>query len=98
MIIFFGNEVGHDHVQVGGIVKPDGWRLAQKLTDSDWDAARFRIPTGQTVGILSLAANVTITGRNPQRREGEWWVRVQIEFVGDGEPSTRSGGWLLLNA
>jgi hypothetical protein len=39
--------------------------------------------------------NVVVTGRTWQRREGDYWVRVRIEFVGDGEPSVFVGGWLL---
>lgn len=92
MVVIYGNEV---EVNVGSIIRPDKWRFAEKLVASEWDAAKFRIPLSSNGPIKSLAVNVTVTGRTYQRREGNYWVRVQIEFVGDGEPSTYSSGWML---
>ncbi len=80
--------------EVDSIVQPDNWPLSQRLLPSDWEAAQFRITTDQVV-IPSLAVNIKVTGRTWQRRQGNYWVRVQIEFVGDGEPSTFHTGWML---
>ena len=91
----WGDSVTTD-VQVGSVVKIDSWRISQVLESSDWEAAAFRIPTTNGV-IRSLAVNVTVTGRTLQRLSGGGlWVRVRVEFVGDGEPSTYAGGWLLI--
>lgn len=79
---------------VDSIIHIDGWQFATRLTASDWDQAAFRIPTGYSFGITSLAVNVTVTGRTFQNRQGELWVRVKVEFVGDGEPSSFQGGWM----
>jgi hypothetical protein len=38
--------------------------------------------------------NVEITGKR-RNHAGNWgWRRCRIEFVGDGEPSVFSGGWI----
>lgn len=92
MVIIYGNEV---EVSVGSVIKIDGWRFAEKLIPSSWEPAQFYIPTSSGGPIKQLAVNVTITGRTWQRREGEYWVRVKIEFVGDGEPSEYTSGWML---
>lgn len=44
----------------------------------------------------AIACNVTITGRALTRWGGDLWVRVKVEWVGDGEPSTETRGWLLV--
>lgn len=77
-------------------VVPDQWRFGGRLQPSDWSPAEFYLPTNQAV-ITALATNVTVTGRTLQRREGDWYVRCRIEFVGDGEPSTFVGGWLKVD-
>jgi len=80
--------------QVGRYIKPDGWRFGELLAAGD-DFSTFRLPTGHTVGITSLAVEIEVTGRTLQRREGEsGWVRVKIIYVGDGEPDQYSGGWM----
>jgi len=94
MTTIYGQEI---EVKVGSVIKPDNWRFTQRLEESTWPEAQFVLPTGYDFGITHLSVNVIVTGRTFQRREGEYWVRVQIEFVGDGEPSTLHGGWLLRN-
>lgn len=91
-MVIHGNEV---EVKLGSCVRPDGWRFGQRLIASAWDVARFRLPTGSAGPVESLAVNVVATGRTWQRREGGYWVRVRVEFVGDGEPSVFAGGWML---
>jgi len=80
--------------KIGSFIKPDGWALGSKLEASDWDAAAFRIPLNSAGPITSLAVNVIVTGRTWQRRNASYYVRVRIEFVGDGEPSTFTTGWM----
>lgn len=84
--------------KAGDTIIIDGWYDRTELNESDWEEAQFRIPTNSGLDggpIKSLAANVKITGRTFQTKFGEWnWVRIQIEFVGDGEPSTFVSGWL----
>lgn len=92
MAVIYGNEI---EVEVGSVIKPDGWGLSERLQSSDWDRAQFRLPTGHQICSLQLAVNVAVTGRTLQRREGDLWVRVKIEFVGDCEPSTFHSGWML---
>lgn len=80
---------------IGSVVEPDNWRLAERLLPSDWDKADFYLPTGYQCGITKVAVNIKVTGRTLRRRYGDsQWVRIKIEFVGDGEPSTFLGGWL----
>jgi hypothetical protein len=83
----------------GYYVCPDGWGPpsgGDKLLPSDWEQARYRLPVHAPGGIKSIAVNVTVTG-TPQRKWGGIWQRVKIEFVGDGEPSEVSRGWVLVS-
>lgn len=74
--------------KIGDLILPDGWTIPHRLEESDWEKAKFRLPTGQSVGVLSLAVNVEVSGKSEKRMFGEWgWIRVKLEFVGDGEPS-----------
>jgi hypothetical protein len=94
-MVIYGNEI---EVKVGCCIRPDGWSFGGRLISSAWDKAQFRLPRPAAFSgdpIQSLAVNVVVTGRTVQLREGGYWVRVRIEFVGDGEPSTFTGGWLL---
>lgn len=87
----YGREL---EVAVGSHVKPDGWQIGGSLQASDWSEADFYLPTNSGGPIKALAVNVTITGYTLKRMMDSQYVRVKIEFVGDGEPSTFSGGWL----
>lgn len=80
--------------KIGSCIKPDGWRLASRLTPETWEAADFRLPLNSDGPIKSLAVKIKVTGRTWQRREGDYYIRVAIEFVGDGEPSTFTRGWM----
>jgi len=98
------NEINPKYTpQVGDYVTPDGWKFGEHLTasdnysDSSFPGCQFRLPASG----YSLAVNVTITGRNhfvcsygtgPMYRS-----RAKIEFVGDGEPSTFTHGWVYHN-
>lgn len=80
--------------KLDSVVRPDGWAWAGRLVRSDWDRADFYLTTNSGGPIKELAVRITITGRTIQRREGDYWVRVRIEFVGDGEPSSFTKGWM----
>jgi hypothetical protein len=62
----------------------------------EWDGASFRFPHAFQPN-PSLAINVTITGRTIQRKGECHWVKVQIEWVGDGEESRYSSALLRVN-
>ena len=82
---------------VGSWIKLDARRIPEHLLPSDWDKAAFRFPTYSAVA-GSVACNVTVTGRGFRVREGCRWVRVQVEFVCDGdEASTFAGGWMFID-
>jgi len=86
--------------QIDDLLVPDSWYMGEKLTeddgysDSSFPGCQFRV---ETVG-GDLAVNVTITGGDHfvscavSRRTRK--SRCKIEFVGDGEPSIFTGGWL----
>lgn len=63
------------------------------FSDEGFPGCQFRLPSG-------TAINIKVTGRTFQRygtfKFGQAFsrVRVQIEFVGDCEPSTFVGGWI----
>ena len=89
----FGNELA---AKVDAVVSPDGWNgWTGRLVASDWDRAAFYLTTNSGGPIKMVAVNVKLTGRTLQSRGGQYWVRAAIEFVGDGEPSTFTGGWVL---
>lgn len=88
--LVYGNEV---EVKVGSVIQPELWSWGTVLEASDWSEADFRLPSARHPD-MKLAVNVTITGTTWQRRAGDYWVRVKIEFVGDGEGETVSGGWM----
>lgn len=93
--IIYGRQV---KVEVGSYIEPENWKIGSTLEASDWDAAEFRLPTNSGGPIKSIAVNIKITGTTVQRRHGSNWVKVRIESVGDGSPSTFFGGWLLLRS
>lgn len=82
--------------KVGSYVEPDGWRFGGRLLPETWEAASFRLPTGLTT-VTSLAVNVKVTGTMYRYRRGSRWVRVKVEFVGDGEPSRFRGAWMKVD-
>jgi len=84
--------------EVGSYIWPDGWDgYGSRLGDCDWwDKADFFV-TGRHN--TTAAVNITVTGRTFQRPwgfNGPKAVRVRIEFVGDGEPSSFSGAWMKI--
>lgn len=91
--MIYGREV---EPKVGSYLVPEQWRFGNRLKPSSWDKAQFYLPTNSGGPVKEVAVNVTVTGRTLQRRTDSLYVRCKIEFVGDGEPSTFTGGWLLV--
>ena len=97
---------------IGDYCVPDGWKgFGEKLLASDlwadtsFPGCQFRLPSGNPFHDYQLAVNITRTGKDhyipASQRLGSfptYRCRVKIEFVGDGEPSTFSGGWLYNNS
>ena len=82
--------------KVGSYICADTWGkrdiFGVDLIVSDWGKAQFRAPLAYDV-----AVNIKVTGRTVQpdsRMIG--WVRVEIEFVGDCEPSEFVRGWMRI--
>ncbi len=84
-------------IQIGTYVTPEGWRgLGERLEEGLAGFCDFYLPTGYQKPLQThIAVNVKITGRRPIWRQGAFWLRVKITFVGDGEPDTYTGGWVL---
>ena len=80
----------------GDKVMAEDWPYAVKLETSDWESSQFYLTTPRNEN--TLAVNIKVTGRTYQWPFGSGsprCVRVQIEFVGDGEPSHFVGGWFI---
>lgn len=83
--------------RIGDTLYPDGWAPSSTyLNPSDWDKAEWRIPSARYSGI-GLAIRLRVTGRTVQRKHGNLVVRVEITWVGDGEPDTYSKGYLVID-
>ena len=88
--------------QDGDYLEPDGWPMGENITadtdtytDSGWPGCEFRIPAGN--GTLSLGINIKTTGKPhfvPGYHNAKYRSRCRIEFVGDCEESTFTGGWI----
>lgn len=89
---------GEVTVTEGTAVHLDTRRVAERLLPSDWEAAEFRFPCWalHAEKVKGVACNIAITGRTFKVVQGQRWVRCKVEFVGDGEPSTFVGGWVLV--
>lgn len=85
--------------EVGMYVKPDELayctRLEAGLICEYWKCD-FYMPLNSGGPIKQVAANIVVTGRTVQRKAGMYMVRVRIEFVGDGQPSTYASGYMQL--
>ena len=87
----------------GMTIKPDLWDYANYLEESDgysdssFAGCQYRLPSNcnQT---YKLAVNIKVTGRKSHNLyHGRYRTRVRIEFVGDGEPSEFTYGWIYTN-
>lgn len=59
-------------------------------TDSDWEGCEYRISSG--VAVKDVAVNVKLTGRKSFPHGNAYRTRCEVEFVGDGQPSTFYNG------
>ena len=73
----------------GGSLCGIALREGDDFVDSGFAGCEFRTDRG-------TAINIKVTGRTFQRYAGAFGevVRIRIEFVGDCEPSTFTGGWI----
>ena len=61
--------------------------------------SQFRLPLTNDGPIKSVAVNVTVTGRRHYwMGNGKSRTRCNVEFVGDGEPSTYVGAWVYFDS
>jgi hypothetical protein len=93
--VIYGNEVAAavgTHVWVAE--KPIGENLmpGSDFSDSSFPGCDFYFPVGGP--IKQVACNIHVTGKTLQWKHGVLCVKVKIEWVGDGEPSTFCPGWM----
>jgi hypothetical protein len=81
-------------VAANDLVCPDEWAGPARLEVSDWEKAEFYLPSYRYEGVV-IAVNIKVTGRTFQRRpySDRYWVRVQVEFLRDDEPSEFASAW-----
>lgn len=83
--------------KVGSYICADTWGergiSGVDLIASDWSKAQFRAPLA-----YDIAVSIKVTGRTVQTdSKMVGWVRVEIEFVGDCEPSEFVRGWMRVH-
>ena len=91
------------NIKVGDYVCPDGWggwgeglQEDDGFKDGSFPGCQFRLRL-RCHPCYPLAVNIKITSRKANYRQGNYgWYRCKIEFVGDGEPSQFSGGWIFI--
>lgn len=81
---------------VGAYLRPDNWSIGACLTIDQSDFAPFRLPSARYADVAYPIRHVEVTGRTLVRRAAALYVRVRITFAGDGEPDTRTGGYMLV--
>lgn len=92
---FYGNDV---EVRPGRSITIDSWGscVGQALRADELGFATYRLPTLSGGPVKDLACEVTLTGRTLQRRLGSYYAKVQVIFVGDGEPDVVVPGWMFV--
>ena len=85
-----GDALRLDNGKVELLLEGDGY------VDSGFPGCQFRFPNPVRGWETkhALAVNLKVTGRTVKYAWGARWVRVQVEWVGDCEPSTFCGGWV----
>lgn len=83
--------------KAGYYVQPDGWKFGECLRVSTWEAASYYLPTGYDFGVKQIATNIYISGGKLIHKNASIYVRVQIEFVGDGEQNVYTYGVMKLS-
>lgn len=84
----------------GMTVHPDEWNDFSRLVkddgykDSSFAGCQYRLPSNCVMG-YQLAVNIKVTGRKSfELYKDRYRTRIQIEFVGDGDPSVFARGWM----
>lgn len=80
--------------------RPQSYQIAEQLFPcTDWDMAEYRYPNPipEWREKHATACNVKHTGRTIQRHSGAYWIKGEVEWVGDGEPSTFCCCWILVD-
>lgn len=85
---------------VGRFVRVDGWGgyCSSCVETCEIESfAPFRIPSLRYTGV-SYACRIKVTGRKAKKLafDDRHWVRIEIEWVKDGEPNTFSRGWMAV--
>lgn len=84
----------------GSIIKLDARRVSEQLQPCEFpEFAPFRFPSysmQNVTGCVGPACRVEITGRKINYTGDGARVRVQVVFIGDGEPDTTAGGWMYV--
>jgi hypothetical protein len=81
-------KVGHEVITDGRLNRGG---VFEKLQTSDWAPAEFVFPGKD--GIPDLALTGKVVRYDAPKLGGVPVVRVQVTFVGDGEPSQIAHGW-----
>lgn len=85
-------------VQAGSRIYVETWGNACSSILQDCEIpefAPFRLPSMQHTDI-AYTCDIDITGRTPQRRHGDYVVRVKITWIHDGAPNEVSFGWMAI--
>lgn len=84
----------------GNQIEPDEWHSFSYLEESDgysdssFAGCQYRLPSNCAMD-YKIAVNIKVTGRKSHNIYNDRFrTRVQIEFVGDGTPSTFTHGWM----
>jgi hypothetical protein len=72
---------------IGSCVVPEKWKMGNNLEEGLEGFCDFYLPVNSNGPIRHVAVNITVTGKVFCNQGG---LRGQVEFVGDGEPSTYS--------
>jgi len=95
MTYYVRKDLHKTRAEVGDGLLPDGWRIAEGLKegdnfkDSGFPGCMFRIPCRD----YEIAINIITTG-HPAFNGDCWQSICKIEWVGDCEPSSFTGGVL----
>lgn len=94
-ITIYGQEVA---AELGAYILPDGWTsgTGNNLEAATFQGADFKLPSGRYADVY-YHVNIKVTGRTIQKTSRlSRAVRVQIEWVRDGEPNEFSNGWMAV--
>lgn len=80
-----------EKVSVGSRVHPDGWGFAGRLAAGDGESEFFLVTKHGGLE-TPVPVNITVIGNKPSFRQGDFFIRCLVEFVGGS--STKTKGWL----